>query len=444
MTPHGRFRLALDRLLPESCNGLGVLLSGGPDSTLLALLAAHDAARRGLDFLCLHVNHGLRGAESDAEETWVRSLCTARGWPLRCQRLHPATRRGNLQDWARRARRVFAEESLPGEWALLTGHHAQDQRESVLMALCQGKLPWGLAGMPARQGRWLKPLLAWERFQVLEDLESLDQDWCTDSSNLRSHGLRNRVRLELMPTLRRSAGSELDSLLDAIARDMGTLLAAIDREAQKLLETQDLRPERWGHSLVRQGWDRYHGAVVRKALEALGRHSGAWGRGPSNARLDSIRTLLLTGHAGNWLPLGKGHEISLSRDRVHLHPRFDPLPSRSLEPGARIDGPDWSMGRTAPGNCPEGAAIHHLPPDLQGRTLQVRAARAGDRLRLSADARKSVGSLLAEAGWSRPERALRPLLANEQDILWIPGLRRAWQPGPDSPQQARELVWVLQ
>lgn len=418
-----------------------MLLSGGPDSTLLALLAAEETVQRGWPFRILHVNHGFRGPESDAEEAWVRRLCAAHGWPLEVLVLPAGVSRGNRAAWARRQRRSFALDNTPADSALLTAHHADDQRESVLMALLLGKLPWGLAGMPAVDGRWVKPLLEWGRVEILAELQRRGQDWCQDSSNLRRTGWRNRVRLELVPRLERAAPGAWQAVVDAIARDARILESRCLQEMQNLLEMQDLRTEPWGLSLVRQGWDRYHGAAVRKALEALGRRLGAWQRSPSAGRLDSLSSFVVSGRAGAFLPMGRGVELSLARDRVHLHSGLESPAVLDLPPHSRVQaGADcWVRGAASTGPSSGGFL---LGAEVAGRALQIRVAAPGDRLRLGTAARKSLGSLLAEAGWSRPERKLRLLLADGSNILWIPGLRRAWQPGDMPPQQAPEMVWV--
>ncbi len=141
---------------------LGLCVSGGADSLALLLLA-HAALP---NVAAATVDHGLR-PESVDEARYVSEICAARGIPHSILTLGGRPE-GNLQDWARRERyRVLGDwAETAGIAALATAHHADDQLETMLMRLNRGSGVGGLAGIRARNGRIVRPLLGWRKSEL--------------------------------------------------------------------------------------------------------------------------------------------------------------------------------------------------------------------------------------------------------------------------------------
>ena len=184
-----------------------VALSGGADSTaLLDLLSRLPGLSPRL--VAAHLNHCLRGPESDRDEEFVRSLAEQYRIPLECRRVdvkeHSRRERLNLEDAGRRARIGFLSE-LRDSWqatAVALAHHADDQAETVLMRLLRGAGPGGLAGMPYRNGRkFIRPLLGVTRAELAAYLAERGLAWREDTSNQDTTFLRNRIRHDLIPLL---------------------------------------------------------------------------------------------------------------------------------------------------------------------------------------------------------------------------------------------------
>ncbi len=127
---------------------IGVAVSGGADSVFL-LRALHDL---GLAAAVLHVNHGLRGAESDADEEFVRDLAARCGLPSMCSSRRFS--RGNIEQEARRFRYDFFGEHIAAGHcdAVATGHTLDDQAETVLYRFLRGAGTAGLSGIPSSHG----------------------------------------------------------------------------------------------------------------------------------------------------------------------------------------------------------------------------------------------------------------------------------------------------
>jgi len=195
-----------------------VALSGGPDSVALMLALKELEESLSLQVSAAHVNHLLRGEESEEDERFVRRLCQEAGVPLEVQRVdtrQEVERSGeNLQNCARRLRYdFFFQLALSRNCKVATGHMLNDQAETFLMKLIRGAGPAGLSGIaPLRaihyeQGtqtgvvRVLRPLLEISRLEILAYLEDRKQGYREDRSNQDLGYHRNWVRHELIPLL---------------------------------------------------------------------------------------------------------------------------------------------------------------------------------------------------------------------------------------------------
>jgi len=194
-------------------------ISGGADSVAL-LLAIHAANRQqrealGVVLSAVHVHHNLRGAEADADAAFVGDLCTRLEIPLHLIKVdvpaHIKRTGETLEEAARNLRyAVFHELLASGQTdAILTAHTLDDQAETVLMKLLRGAWTDGLSAIHPvvnlerpKTGRIIRPLLAIRRAEIEAYLREQKQPWCEDSSNADTHHTRNRIRHELMPTLR--------------------------------------------------------------------------------------------------------------------------------------------------------------------------------------------------------------------------------------------------
>lgn len=232
-------RRCLDTFVQKDSPGV-VAVSGGADSVAL-LRALLDGGRSGLTVA--HVNHHLRGAESDADEAFVGHLAGSLGVGFRSTRIDVAktAARGNLEATARRVRydwlaRVAAE--VGAKW-IASGHTADDQAETVLHRLIRGTGLRGLRGVvewdELQPGRELvRPLLTVTRAELLDYLAGLGQPFRTDSSNADPRFTRNRIRAELVPLLK-TFNPEVVDVLNRLARQADEAHTVIAEQAAALL-----------------------------------------------------------------------------------------------------------------------------------------------------------------------------------------------------------------
>ncbi|WP_082668365.1 tRNA lysidine(34) synthetase TilS [Tepidimonas taiwanensis] len=223
--------------LDRAGDPLLVAYSGGADSTALLLATLTRWPQR---VRAVHVHHGLQAA-ADAFEQHVRACCAAWGVPLETVRVQVPRTPGRSPEEAARAARYAALRDAAhrhGAAAVLLGHHALDQIETVLLALTRGAGLPGLAAMPERAERdgvtWGRPLLAADGRVLRAQLAAAGVTWVDDPTNADLHPVRNRLRHAVVPallaafpqapqTFARSArhAASAQSLLTALARDDG-------------------------------------------------------------------------------------------------------------------------------------------------------------------------------------------------------------------------------
>jgi tRNA(Ile)-lysidine synthase len=186
-----------DRLLAGG-RPVVVLYSGGRDSTCLLELATRVAGRDCVS--ALHVNYGLREA-SDADERSCAELCVRLGVELTVRRPR-RPQSGNLQAWARDERySAAAQLALARDGDVAAGHTATDQVETILYRLASSPSRRALLGMRRREGRLVRPLLAFTREQTAAYCVARGLGWREDESNHSEAFARNRIRARLVPAL---------------------------------------------------------------------------------------------------------------------------------------------------------------------------------------------------------------------------------------------------
>jgi tRNA(Ile)-lysidine synthase len=216
-----------------------VAFSGGADSTALLLACAR---RWPGQVRAVHIHHGLQAA-ADGFEEHCQALCLALGVPLVVRRVQAGHAPGQSpEDAARQARYAALAQAVQTEWPevrdVALAQHADDQIETLLLALSRGAGLPGLASMPAhwqRQGlAWHRPWLTVPGAALREWLQSQGQSWVEDPSNTDEKFTRNRIRARVLPAL----AEALPAFRETFARS-----AAHAAQAQEVLNevaAQDL------------------------------------------------------------------------------------------------------------------------------------------------------------------------------------------------------------
>jgi tRNA(Ile)-lysidine synthase len=226
--------LAFDRTQIKPGDRICVAISGGADSValLLTLHTANSTPREslGIGLSAVHIHHGLRGAEADADQQFVEDLCISLDIPLHLHHADIPARiadtHESIEEAARAVRYDFFTTLLASGHAdtILTAHTLDDQAETVLMKLLRGAWTEGLSAIhpiiTLPKGKILRPFLNTRRADIEAYLKSINQPWREDSTNTDTAYTRNKIRHELLPQLRellRAYNPNLDQTLANLA-----------------------------------------------------------------------------------------------------------------------------------------------------------------------------------------------------------------------------------
>jgi tRNA(Ile)-lysidine synthase len=402
-----------------------VLCSGGQDSICLLDVAVRlrgpDAVR------ALHVNYGLRGKDSEADERLVTELCSALGVALEVVRAaRPADASGNVQAWARDVRYGAAARAAAADRALIaSGHTATDQAEGIVYRLAASPGRRALLGMAARDGSLVRPLLGVTRQQTGAYCQERGLSWREDRSNEDPGFARARVRTRVMPALRELHPAAEQNVLRsaALLRDEAVVLEEVVRTA--LSGRERISIERLAALPVALR----RLVVVRLAEDAAGRLVPEAG--------DRVDELLRLAPRGGSAQLDVGGGVSAIVEYGVL--RFESTAAQAAPVEVRLPLPGsvrFGAWRLAGEVGELGDALGRLRDDgsvgvldlaaLRGAPLTVRAWRAGDRLQpLGMAGSKTLADLFCDRRVPRAERGALPVVVCEETIAWVPGVATA-------------------
>lgn len=222
-------------------------VSGGPDSVAMLHALHHYALEHDLKIFVTHINHRLRGKESDEDESFVVDLANKLALPITVKHADVGKLRKQTglseEEAAREARYQLLHETAAelGCNKIAVGHTADDRIETVLLNILRGSGISGLSCMQACSDRVVRPLIETWRAEVLVYLSQNNLTYRIDSSNLDTKYTRNRVRLELIPFLERNFGPQVKTALLRLAK-----LAEAHMQMVEQLVHEALLMTEWG------------------------------------------------------------------------------------------------------------------------------------------------------------------------------------------------------
>jgi tRNA(Ile)-lysidine synthase len=413
-----------------------VAVSGGPDSVALLDLLVQTRDVHGLDLVVVHADHGIHPDSARVAEQ-VAALAQRYGLPIEIGRLALGPDAGETA--ARAARYAWLEKVRARTRAeiIFTAHHADDQVETVLMRVLAGSGPAGLAGMAMINGRLVRPLLSVSRDQLLEHVENAGLEAWADPANSDSRHLRSWIRTELLPTLRRripAVDSSIHRMSAQAARDRAAWDVVLD-----VLPGLDLCSEPEGISVAASSLAGYDSPLAQAVILTAARRAGCR-LGP--ARIGRVLGLLKGRNSGARVPLGGSWTAELAFGRLRIWREDDDS-----------DPEIWSLeGRRGTGTWGRWAFHWELAtaPDQQSRagmsawftldSLTVRGWLPGEKLRpLGAPGRRLIVRCFQEVRVPRGRRGSWPVLASNDEVIWIPGVCRS---GALLPEKGTEALRV--
>ena len=423
-----------------------VAVSGGADSTCLLDLFRRLREESPFDLAVAHLNHSLRGEESDRDEDFVRSLAGRLGLPFHVRRLPPDSLRGSeegLEASARRARYAFLAEiaRATGARRVALGHTRDDQAETFLLRLVRGSGSRGLAGIyPVVEGLFIRPLLRVDRSEVEACLMERGLPWRVDSTNADPGRTRNRIRARLLPLIREDFNPEIARALERTATILREEEAYLDEVACHLARRL-LRREASGAILSIPALRVLHPALRRRLLRlaldgARGKEEAPAACFPGFESVEALEDMVREGRHGAAITLGTGLEARvLYSDLALLDTRSAPplegeiplpIPGEAALPGLglRLRAREVEASGIGDPRGRAGADRALLDADALPGPLVVRSRLPGDAFRpLGSSGEAKLKSYLIDQKVPRPARERVPLVVSGGRIAWVVGFQ---------------------
>ena len=328
-------RLSLAGLAPGDL--VLVACSGGPDSLALAAGAAFEAPKAGIRAGGVIVDHGLQPGSAELTGKVAATMTSLRLDPVFSPAVTVA-RPGEAGSYsgpegAARAARyaaIDAAAAAAGAAGIMLGHTLDDQAETVLLGLARGSGARSLAGMAARSGAYLRPLLELRRVQTRAACAALGLEPWDDPQNTDHAFARVRVRQQLLPALEVALGPGVAEALARTARMLRADADALDElavaEAARILADADADAAGWPVASLAPLPTAIRHRILRTAAVAAGCPAGAL----AERHIASIDDLVTNWHGQRWIDLP---------GRVRCHRRYGRLlftaAPRSEDPGGR-------------------------------------------------------------------------------------------------------------
>ena len=392
-----------------------VALSGGADSVALLRIL------RDLDYQieAAHCNFHLRGSESDRDEAFVRQLCDSLGIKLHLihfdTETYASVHQVSIEMAARELRYGYFLSLCKdiGAETVCVAHHRDDAVETFLMNLLRGSGIHGLTGIRPKNGQIVRPLLCVGRQDILDYLHSIGQDYVTDSTNLESIVLRNKLRLQVLPLLKQLNPKAVEN---------------IDKTANYLREAEKVY-----NAYFAADPDRYL-SPVRICLDEITKQPSPecflheW-LSPYGFNASQIAQILdaLTGESGREF-LSATHTLLIDRSQLVLEPKQTEIkPLRIPEAGNYRFSPEilFSVKLTDDLSISKSVECATLDAANIQFPLTVRQVASGDAFcPFGMEGRKLVSDFLTDRKISLLEKRRQLVVtAANGDIIWLVGQR---------------------
>ncbi|EIW19645.1 MULTISPECIES: tRNA lysidine(34) synthetase TilS [Pelosinus] len=426
--------------LLEQEDTIVVACSGGPDSLALLHILAAFRSEYNMHMVVAHVDHMLRGDESAMEAAFVVDFCAKRSLICYHKAIDvPAFMKETGKSGEEAARivryqylRQVAKEV--GGAKIATGHHRDDQAETVLMNMLRGSGSAGIRGMQPMNGDIIRPLLSVSRADIIAycKMEQLEPKF--DSSNFETNYLRNRIRIHLLPELEKQYNSAVKDSLCRTATIVGDEHDFI-RHTAKSIWLEVVKEKNHCLLLVAKQLKLIHIAVTREIIRlAIEKKQGSL-TGISFYHVETLIEMLFHGRVGSILQLPGGLTIHKTYDGLYVGKKPFALTNQAAYAGQELTIPGITQiqqlgiqisAELTAVQIKSQLNVAVFDADELSLPLFVRTRRVGDRfMPLGFAGNKKVKDFFIDEKIPRELRDLVPIICDEGGILWIGGYRQS-------------------
>ena len=415
----------------KNCGGIVAAVSGGCDSSVLLHILWRLSTEMGFKILCAHINHNLRGSESDRDEAFVRSLCEKYG--IECRVLsanvseYAEKHHLSTEEAGRKLRYEFFEhcaEELGENAKIATAHSLSDCAETYIFNSSRGASLSGICGIPPVRGKIIRPLIEFSREQIESYADEHGLDYVTDSTNLTDEYTRNKIRHGVIPVMKEiNPGFEKAFL--RLSKNLSETRDYIDSETEKLLE----------RAKTETGFD---GNILKTAHPALKNRAAAMILENFGFSFDFERTLRLAERFGT-----EDFKEELSKNEYLVQKSGIVFKERKPEKSPEIKKTDLLPGKFDISEEKE-AEVFVIPYDefknsyklnnfvlkdtfdfdkIEGKAV-FRSKAEGDKADIHGGT-KTLKKLFIEEKIPAEKRSSVAVVSDDEGVLWVEGLGSA-------------------
>ncbi len=415
----------------EKGDKLVAAVSGGCDSSVLLHILCSLKDEMDLEIVCAHVNHNLRGSESDGDEAFVRNICSKYG--IECKVLsanvaeYAAQKRLSTEEAGRKLRYEFFEscaDELSTDAKIATAHSLSDCEETFVFNAARGASLSGICGVPPKRGRVIRPLIEFSRTEIENYANEHGVPFVTDSSNLTDEYTRNKIRHSVIPVLK-EINPSFDKAFLRLMKNLSETKDFVEEEAKALLEKAKTE-------------NAFDGKVLSTADPAVKNKAAAMLLESFGFGFDYERTLRIAEKFG-----GENFKEELSKNSYLVQENY--IITKTVKPENCEEIPETELSVGKPIDLGEKTAeIEVLSPEtvrnshkVNGLSLKdtfdfdkivgkavLRSRKTGDKAEIHGGT-KTLKKLFIEEKIPAEKRNSVIVIADEEGVLWVEGLGAA-------------------
>jgi len=415
-----------------------VALSGGPDSVALLYGLLAIQTEFGLKLYVAHLNHKLRGAESDQDEKFSKDLasrCKLKFFSKRIDVKREAKRKKvSIEEGAREIRYRYLEKLADQIKAdrIALGHQADDQAETFLMRLLRGAGAAGLSGIPPKRGKIIRPLIQIRREEIEKFLKANRIPYRLDSSNYQTDYFRNKIRLSLLPQIKEEFNPKIVESLNRTADIISLQQEYIEKRCEQIL--QDIGKKRRGKIILDSkefaGYDTcLQREMIRLCVKEL---KGDLNQLPFES-VDRAIMLIRQKKSGKRIKLATKIWMEFSQKELAFYEGKTKKHNYPLTLPGEANLKDWGikiMGEILKRKPGQKNLLHPsqnmalLDWEKLKSPFRLRSRRRGDKFKpLGMKGTKSLADFLIDAKVPHHLRDEVPILTSKDRIAWVVGYR---------------------
>lgn len=426
-----------------------VALSGGRDSVALLYLLSELASAWDWHLVAGHVNHGLRPGADSRESALCRHIAHDLEIPLREDKL-TIPRTGNLEQAAREMRYdvLKTRAQKEGCTAIATGHHLDDQAETILYRLLKGSGFHGLRGIHPARNIIRRPLLGISRQEIDTYCLTRGLLYAEDESNRDETFVRNRIRYTVLPFLKKTGFPAVSSHLVKLAESASLAHRVLNSYVREDLDAL-IKPHPAGFKLDLKQWRNLDEDRQSFLLKEFFAREDSAAFHVSRDTIHQLAAFLKAGEKGRTFAVNDRQTWIVERDAVLITQGVDAGKTCLWKPEQSVAWTSWLNLSWTLSPVPEKWETNpfeeYFADDLIHIKVYIRGWKPGDRVDPMGKGKHLVSDLLKDAGIPALIRPHYPVVTAGNAVLWIPGVRRSKHfPVPPAAKSCVKLTSTLQ